>query len=317
MSVIDVPASIGMLAVAWLLDARIGEPPASVHPVVWMGRAVAPLKRLQLPSHAAEFVLGALYAALVIIGFSVAAMLSLRFTERWPVAHFSIAVFWLWCCFALRGLVRAGTALRTALESKDLTLARRALGSLCSRDAQSLSENELAGAGIESLSENSNDSVVAPLFYFVIFGVPGAVAYRVVNTLDAMVGYRGRYEWLGKFSARLDDLLNFLPARITALLLLLAGWTLGRDVAGGARVWWRDGSATESPNAGQSMAVAAGLLSVRLDKRDAYVLGADRGVPDARALRAAEELVRVTGLLAFGGAAVAIGCLGGVHVFNF
>jgi len=315
--VIDVPAPIGMLALAWLLDARIGEPPAIVHPVVWMGRAIAPLKRIQLASRAAELVLGALYATLVIVGFAFVAGLSLYFTQRWPVAHFSIAVFWLWCCFALRGLVRAGTTLRTVLESKDLTLARRALGSLCSRDAGALSETELAGAGIESLSENSSDSVVAPLFYFVLFGVPGVVAYRVVNTLDAMVGYRGRYEWLGKFSARLDDVLNFIPARITALLLLLAGWTLGRDVAGGVRVWWRDARATESPNAGQPMAVAAGLLSVRLDKRDAYVLGADRGVPDARALRAAEELVRVTGLLAFGGAALAIACLGGEHVFTF
>jgi len=306
-----------MLACAWLLDARLGEPPAIVHPVVWMGRAIAPLKRIRLASRAGEFVAGGLYALLLVAGFALVAALSLRAVARWPVAHFSLSVYWLWCCFAIRGLVRAGAALRTALEGKDLAAARRALGSLCSRDSAALSEPELAGAGIESLGENSSDSVVAPLFYFVIFGVPGAVAYRVVNTLDAMVGYRGRFEWLGKFSARLDDVLNWIPARITTFLLALAGWTLGRDLLGGVRVWWRDAGVTESPNAGHPMAMTAGLLAVRLDKRDAYVLGSDRGPPDARSLRAAEELVRVTGMLAIGGAALAIASLGGGHVFTF
>lgn len=314
---LEIPEPIGLLATAWLLDARIGEPPAIIHPVVWMGRAIAPLKRIKLDSRLMELVIGALYSALVVAGFALAALWSLRAVEAWPIAHFVLAAYWLWCSFALRGLVRAGTTLRTALERKDLTAAQRALGSLCSRDAGSLSETELAGAGVESLTENTSDSVVAPLCFFVLFGVPGAVMYRAVNTLDAMVGYRGRYEWIGKVPARVDDALNLIPARLTALLLALSGWTLGHDVLGGLRVWWRDARRTESPNAGHPMAMAAGLLGVRLDKRDAYVLAAERGTADVRSLRGAEELVRVTGLLAMGAAALAIACLGGGHVFAF
>ena len=133
----------------------------------------------------------------------------------------------------------------------------------------------MAAAAIESTAENSCDSIVAPFFYYVSFGLPGALAYRAVNTLDAMIGYRGRFEHLGKASARLDDLLNLIPARVCTLLLLLAGAASGRSFAQGLRVWRRDRHKTASPNAGQAMAAMAGLLGVRLEKRDDYVLGAD------------------------------------------
>jgi adenosylcobinamide-phosphate synthase len=128
-------------------------------------------------------------------------------------------------------------------------------------------------ATIESVAENASDSFVAPLFYYALFGVPGAIAYRAVNTLDAMIGYHGRYEYLGKASARLDDVLNWIPARITALLLVAAGWLTGEAASRGWFIWQRDGSATESPNAGRPMAVMAGLLGVELQKAEHYRLG--------------------------------------------
>ncbi len=308
--------SLAVLVLAWLLDARFGEPPAKIHPVVWMGRAIAPLKRVVLQSHAAELAVGGLYAALVIVGFTGIAFATLYLSRALPLLQLAIATYWLWCSFALRGLVRAGSVLREGLERNDLAAARRALGSLCSRDARELSPVELAGAGIESLTENTSDSVIAPLCFFVLFGVPGAVFYRVANTLDAMVGYRGRYEWVGKVAARLDDLLNLVPARLTALLLALAGWVLSKNLINGLRVWWRDAGCTQSPNAGQPMAMAAGLLGVRLDKRDAYVLGADLKAPDVLALHGAEQLVRVTGFLAFLATVLVITALGGKHVFT-
>ncbi len=308
--------SLAVLVLAFLLDARLGEPPAIIHPVIWMGRAIAPLKHLKLRSPAAELTVGGLYALLVIAGFAGLATLSLYLSRPVPLLQLLIAVYWLWCSFALRGLVRAGSAMRSALERDDLPGARRALGSLCSRDASTLSQPELAGAAIESLTENTSDSVIAPLCFFLAFGVPGAVFYRAANTLDAMVGYRGRYEYIGKVAARLDDLLNLVPARLTALLLALAGWVLSKDLMRGLRVWWRDAGRTQSPNAGHPMAMAAGLLGVRLDKRDAYVLGADLAAPDARALFAAEQLVRVTGFLAFLSAALLLTAWGGKHVFT-
>jgi adenosylcobinamide-phosphate synthase len=133
--------------------------------------------------------------------------------------------------------------------------------------------------------------VVAPLFYFALLGLPGAVAYRAVNTLDAMIGYRGRYEYLGKASARLDDALNFVPARLTALLLVIAGALSGLGAARGWRVLRRDGGATESPNAGRPMAAMAGLLGVVLEKPGHYRLGAPGAAPDAAAIHAAWRVV--------------------------
>jgi len=131
----------------------------------------------------------------------------------------------------------------------------------------------VAAAAIESLAENLSDSFVAPLVAYALFGLPGAVAYRAVNTLDAMIGYRGRYEYLGKAAARLDDLLNLIPARVSAGLLLVAGALTRADVAGGIRVLGRDRRATASPNAGWPMATMAGLLGVTLEKPGHYRLG--------------------------------------------
>ncbi|MFC1864895.1 CobD/CbiB family cobalamin biosynthesis protein, partial [Chloroflexota bacterium] len=122
---------------------------------------------------------------------------------------------------------------------------------------------------------------VAPLFYFLLFGVPGAIAYRVVNTLDAMVGYHGEYEYLGKFASRLDDVLNFIPARLTALLLVLASFLSGRGARASWQVTLREHSKTESPNAGWVMAAVAGALSVQLERVGHYRLGEADTPPDS------------------------------------
>jgi len=123
------------------------------------------------------------------------------------------------------------------------------------------------------VAENTCDSFVAPFFYFLLLGVPGAIAYRVVNTLDAMVGYHGEYEYLGKFASRLDDVLNFIPARLTALLLVLATFLSGRGAPASWRVMLHDHAKTESPNAGWAMAAMAGGLGVQLEKVGHYRLG--------------------------------------------
>jgi adenosylcobinamide-phosphate synthase len=289
--------ALGVLGLAWLLDLTLAEPPAALHPVVWMGRVIAPLKRMQPGSARRELVLGALYALTVACGFGLGAALLIRLAAALPALRFTLEVYLLWSCFALKGLLRAGQAMQAALGAGDLPGARQALTSLCSRDPSALSERELCGATIESITENTSDSVVAPLFYFALLGVPGAVFYRAANTLDAMVGYRGRFEYLGKVAARLDDALNLIPARITALTLWCSAGLLRLPLRTGGKVWWRDRARTESPNAGQVMAMAAGLLGVRLDKRDAYVLGAELREPDAAALTQALRLVSLSAWL--------------------
>ena len=292
-------ASSALLALgaAFLLDSTVGEPPAMVHPVVWMGRAIAPLKRMHERTRYVELAVGTVYTLTVTVGSAALAWLALRLLRPYTSVLLLLEVFLLLSCFALKGLLSAGAGMARALQAGDLSAARFALGSLCSRDAAELDERELAGATIESLSENASDSVVAPLFYFALFGVPGAVFYRAANTLDAMVGYRGRFEYLGKSAARLDDLLNLVPARLTALLLGCAGALLRMPVRRAVRVCLRDSGRTESPNAGWPMAMAAGLLGVRLDKRQTYVLGGELAPPSLAALQRAMRLVRVTGLL--------------------
>jgi adenosylcobinamide-phosphate synthase len=216
--------------------------------------------------------------------------------------------------FALRELGRAARRVRDALAAGRIDQARRDLGSLCSRDASRLDPPLLVAGAVESLAENASDSLVAPLVYYALFGLPGAVFYRAVNTLDAMIGYRGRYEHLGKAAARLDDALNLLPARLTALLLLPAGWACGADPVRGLRVLRRDGAATESPNAGRPMAAMAGLLGVELEKRGHYRLG-DRVnalSPDTidaawRAVRASAVLAAALCLLVIGARGVVLG----------
>jgi adenosylcobinamide-phosphate synthase len=202
--------------------------------------------------------------------------------------------------FAARSLREAAFAVRDALDRDDLESARRALGSLCSRRADTLDAEELVAATIESVAENTSDSVVAPLLFFACGGVPAAIFYRCVNTLDAMVGYRGRLEYAGKASARLDDLLNLVPARVTGVLLLAAGALTGQSARGGARILLRDARRTESPNAGWPMATMAGLLGVRLVKVDHYALGdADRPLTTAQ-ITAAWRVTSVASVLAVG-----------------
>jgi adenosylcobinamide-phosphate synthase len=288
-----------VLGAAWLLDLVVGEPPALVHPVVWMGRAIQPFKRALGLGAVRELALGVLALSLVGGGFGLATFWLLRALSGFPLVCFALEVYLLWSAFALRGLLRAGRVMQRAVEAHDLPAARAALTSLCSRDPSQLDETELLGATVESITENSSDSVVAPLLYFALLGVPGALFYRAVNTLDAMIGYRGRYEYLGKAAARFDDLLNFVPARLTAFFLWCSGGLMGLSLSRAQSVFLRDRNHTESPNAGQVMAMASGLLGLRLDKRDHYVLGEGLRAPDALGLARALKLVELAGWLCF------------------
>jgi adenosylcobinamide-phosphate synthase len=149
-----------------------------------------------------------------------------------------------------------------------------------------------ASAAIESIAENLSDSLVAPLFYYVVFGVPGALAYRAINTLDAMIGYHGRYEYLGRAAAKLDDLANLIPARLTAALLFFAAGLAGASPRAALAIGLRDHARTESPNAGWPMAVMGGALGVELEKVGHYVLGRPAEDPSPEAIRRAIPIAR-------------------------
>jgi adenosylcobinamide-phosphate synthase len=302
---VDDPALL-ILAAAALLDVAVGEPPNVVHPVVWMGRATTWLVA-RAPRHGAiaQLAAGAAIAVVVPATFAAGAALAVAYAPALVVGT------WLLKSSAAgRALGRAGVDVARPLERGDLGGGRAALRSLCSRDPARLDAPQVAAAAVESVAENTSDSVVAPLFYYALFGVPGAVAYRAVNTLDAMIGYRGRYEYLGKAAARLDDVLNWIPARLTAALLLVAGALSGARVRDGWRILRRDGGATESPNAGRPMATMAGLLGVRLDKVGHYRLGDAEVAVTAATIRAAWRLAALAMVLAVVLCAAAIAARG-------
>jgi len=301
-------ASPSVLLAALAIDLVFGELPAVAHPVVWMGQVGRRLERwLPGAGKARQLLGGVLLALLLPSGFAAASLGLLALTRQWPLAHWLLEVLLLTAMFAARALGDAASEVARSLSAGKLERARFGLRSLCSRDASRLTEPELIGATIESVAENASDSFVAPLFYYVLFGLPGAVVYRAVNTLDAMVGYRGRYEYLGKASARLDDLLNFLPARLTAACLLLAGALVGQDARRGLATWRRDAATTASPNAGRPMAAMAGLLGVRLEKTGHYALGDAHVALAERHISLAWRVVRLafalTALLALAAAA--------------
>jgi adenosylcobinamide-phosphate synthase len=262
------------LLLAVVLDRAFGEPPNAIHPVAWMGSAIARGRNWALrPARVGQFVRGAVVALTLPVVCAAIAFVLMRVAGRWTLLSVLATALLLKPLFAIRALRDAAFLVRDALAAGDVALARTQLGSLCSRNAGELEPAALIAATVESIAENASDSIVAPFFYFALAGLPGAAFYRAGNTLDAMIGYHGRYEWVGKTAARLDDLLNLLPARLTSLLFLLVAPLSGGDLRRGAWTLWRDGGRTESPNAGRPMAAMAGLLGIKLEKVGHYALG--------------------------------------------
>lgn len=284
-----------VLVTALLLDILFGEPPNRLHPVVWMGNVASALQHFAPRSGTVrQLAFGGFVAAFVPVLFALASAAAIALLGDRSLVGFLFAVVVLKSTFSLRALGEAAEAVRRALVAGDLGLGREALRSLCSRDPSAFGEPELVAATVESLAENASDSFVAPLFYYGILGLPGAVFYRAVNTLDAMIGYHGQFEFLGKAAARLDDVLNLALARLTSALLLLAASLARGHARRGWKVLLRDGSKTESPNAGRPMAAMAGILGVELEKKGHYKLGDPVEPIEIGKIREAWHVVRIS-----------------------
>jgi len=264
-----------ILSIALAIDLALGEPPGAIHPVVWMGKSASLLEKGGIGRPPlVQFVYGSVIALVIIGLFTAPAYFLLAYLKGVSFAAYVIvAAVLLKSTFSLRQMRRAALEVKRLLLKEKLDGARFEMRSLVSRDTQGLPKPLLVSATVESVAENACDSFVAPLFYFLLLGVPGAVAYRVANTLDAMVGYHGKYEYLGKFASKLDDVLNFIPARLTALLLVLAAFLSGRSARTSWQVALSEHSKTDSPNAGWPMAALAGALNVQLEKVEHYKLG--------------------------------------------
>ena len=275
------PAEILLvLVLALTYDQFFGEPPNHLHPVVWLGKVVSAWEHFAPKSGPNRQLLYGLLAVLASTGLLLfGTFFALDWLHSWTLGtSLALETFLLKSCFSLKMLGEVGLKLGKLLAGGQLEEARSEMRSLVSRDSSKLTSEQMTAATIESVAENTTDSFVAPLLFYVLFGLPGALAYRLVNTFDSMIGYRGKYEFLGKAAARLDDILNYLPARLTAFLLIVsAPWYRG-DRANAWRIARRDHQRTASPNAGWTMAAMAGALRVQLEKVGHYKLGDDEGL---------------------------------------
>ena len=265
---------VALLVLAFALDAVIGDPRWLPHPVRFIGRAITygEARLRQTTAFApSDFQRGAVLVVLVVLGTYLLTALLFYLLTRWSLwIGISVSILLGSLCLARRNLREHAQAVSDALVRRDIVSARTMLARMVSRETSELSESEIIRGTVESVAENSSDGVIAPLFYLAIGGVPLAIAYKAVNTLDSMIGYRTeRYEQFGKVAARLDDVANFIPARMTALALIGAAW-LGRrfgwlyDEKNAWRITWRDGHKHDSPNAGYPEAAMAGALGVQL-----------------------------------------------------
>jgi adenosylcobinamide-phosphate synthase len=285
------------------LDAALGEPAGRWHPVAavggLLGLAHEPLRRR---SPRAQLVGGGVALGGVALGAGVGALAVQRALGR-GLAGVAGGAVALKPAFALRQLLEEATGVAGALEDGRLEEARARLRALVSRPTDALDAPLVAAAAIESLAENLCDSVLAPWLAFALLGLPGAAAYRVVNTADAMYGYRGELDWMGKAAARTDDVCNWLPARATALALVGAAALTEGSARSALHCWRTDARRTESWNAGRPMAAMAGALRRRLEKPGQYVLGGEYPAPRAEDVRRAVRLARVAAALALGASA--------------
>ncbi len=292
------------LVLALGLDLGAGEPPGRIHPVVWIGQGISRLARRAPQEPRAAFIYGAAMAFAVPAAVAGVAAVTERASAPLPAP---LDTAWLALAlkpaFALRALLAAGARVEAALTSGDLDGARLALHSLVSRPTGDLDEGLVAAAAIESLAENLGDGFAGPLLAYAAAGLPGGWAYRALNTLDSMVGYRDtRFEWLGKASARLDDMVNLAPARLSALAITVAAPAVRGSSCETARIARRDHRLTASPNAGWPMAAAAGALGLRLEKRGHYILNPEGRSPNAADVRRARRLIAVAATLTAGAA---------------
>lgn len=286
---------IQALLLAVLLDILFGEPPAFIHPVVWMGKLVdflvrnAPLRNRRIYGFfMAIFCIAiAVFAGVVLTGRGLFGLI--------------IAAFFLKSTFSIRMLLASALRIKKDLEEGRSEKVRSDLKTFVGRDTSKLNDAQSASAVIESLAESFVDGILSPLFYFLLLGLPGALAYRMINTLDSMVGYNKEpCVDLGYASAKLDDIVNFIPARLSLIFIFTASIFFGKPLDA-LRTSIRDHDRTASPNSGLPMSAVSGALQVRLEKIGYHVLGKEYALPEPFHIKRATTLIGFSSLLVIAG----------------
>jgi len=301
--------SILIIGFAIILDLIVGDPRSKYHPTAWIGNFIGSLVPLFKNENAHFEKFGGIL--IVLISTTTVGVLLILLNLKLDsvignelltiIVTIVVGTILLKTTIAIRGMEKHALAVVEALENDDINEARANLAMITKRKTKDLDKNHVLSGVLESISENTVDGVTGPLFYFSLFGLPGAFIYRVINTIDSMIGYKTEmFRNLGWFGANCDNVLNFLPSRITGLVMVLASMLLGNNWKQSYQILKKDSDKTSSPNAGYPMAALAGALDTKFQKVDHYTIGSGSVYLSIKHVRSAIVLMKVTTVLFFG-----------------
>ncbi|MEM2985375.1 MAG: cobalamin biosynthesis protein [Candidatus Jordarchaeaceae archaeon] len=301
MELVNLVYPLGIIVIALTIDLVFVEPPRKIHPTIWMGRLISLIDgRIPRGNPTREKILGVFLAIFTISIFLLSILLVLTLVKFMlgKIAWMIVAIFLFKSTFAIKDMEKHVTPIIHELMNGHLPGAREQVSRIVGRDVTNLDEPHILSATVESVSESIVDGFFSPFLFFAFLGVPGAIFFRSINTLDSMVGYTtDKHKHVGWFSARLDDFANWLPARISLPFMALASKLLGADWRSCLKVALRDHRKTKSPNGGWPMAAMAGALHVRLEKIGYHTLGEEYPFPRFRETEKAVKIMKVSCLL--------------------
>ena len=266
---------------ALLLDFLIGDPKTKYHPTAWIGKLIAVLVPFTRNNSPKKELFGGILIVFAVVAIVSALLVALDFGISLLtidivslVVSIVVGSILLKTTIAIRGMQEHALSVVDALEKDDLDSARNHLSMIVKRNTKHLDKNHISSAVLESVSENTVDGITGPLFYYAIFGLPGAFVYRAINTIDSMIGYKtSLFRNIGRFGANCDTILNYIPSRLTGLVMILSALILGYNWKESFYIMKRDGRKLESPNAGFPIAALAGALGTKLEKINYYAVG--------------------------------------------
>ena len=300
--------SIMIVGFALCLDFLFGDPKNKYHPTAWIGTLIAKLTPSIKNQNTSVEKLGGILVVSITVGIVVTLLLLLDFGISFLITDWlillvsSIAGILLFkSTIAIKGMEKHAKSVVDSLEKNDLDSARVHLSMIVKRKTKDLDKNHVISGVLESISENTVDGITGPMFYFAIFGLPGAFVYRVVNTADSMIGYKTNiFKNVGWFAATCDTVLNYIPSRLTGLLMIVSAAILQNNWKESYKIMFRDGKKTESPNAGYPMAALAGALETKFEKLNHYSLGDVDTTLTKKHVLSAITMMKLTSILFFG-----------------
>ena len=300
--------SIAIIGFAILIDLIFGDPKNRYHPTAWIGTFIAKLTTITKNQNSTFEKVGGIIMIITISSVVVLLLSGLNFgISLISVDYISlilsvvIGALLLKTTIAIRGMEKHAISVLDSLESNDLDLARNYLSMIVKRNTTKLDKNHVLSGVLESISENTVDGITGPMFYYAFFGLSGAFVYRVINTADSMIGYKNNiFKNLGWFTATCDTILNYIPSRLTGLIMIVSAAILQNNWKNSYKVMIRDGKTTESPNAGYPMAALAGALETKFEKINHYKLGDGEIILTKHHVHSAINIMKLTSILFFG-----------------